>query len=152
MKKLLLAITLIVLLPSILFGIIYLNGKEWDLKPFTGNVAEQVNTQRALYDLAPLKEMDHLDIVAKAKCDDMVNQKYYAHENPQGYMTWQLYRFDYTVAGENLATGYDASDVVQRWIASPEHKKNIVNPAFNEVGYAICETEQYYYVVQILKG
>ena len=45
-----------------------------------------------------------------------------------GYSGW-------TVVGENLAGGYaTAEEAMAAWLASPGHRKNILNPAFLETG------------------
>ena len=35
---------------------------------------------------------------------------------------------------ENLASGRDPSDVVARWLASREHRTNLLNPNYTETG------------------
>jgi uncharacterized protein YkwD len=55
-----------------------------------------------------------------------------AHPRPEdrlaaaGY-AWQAW-------AENLASGRGPSDVVARWMASPEHRANILNPNYTETG------------------
>ncbi|HYD91953.1 MAG TPA: CAP domain-containing protein, partial [Flavobacterium sp.] len=42
-------------------------------------------------------------------------------------------------AGENLALQYTSSEEVQKaWMASPKHRANILNPNYEDVGYAIA--------------
>ena len=51
-----------------------------------------------------------------------------ARADAAGYTTW-------TALGENLAGGYDTFDeALAAWLASPGHRKNIMNPAFTETG------------------
>ena len=46
--------------------------------------------------------------------------------------------YNYTYAGENLARGYNnASDVVNAWMASPEHRQNMLSPNYQNVGFSI---------------
>ena len=53
-------------------------------------------------------------------------------------MTLVGYPFKY--AGENLAINFqDSKEVSDAWLASPEHKANILNPKFTEIGIATAQ-------------
>ncbi|ULH15603.1 CAP domain-containing protein [Deinococcus sp. KNUC1210] len=56
-----------------------------------------------------------------------------------GYIGW-------TSIGENFAAGYDVSQVVDAWIASPGHCKNLMSPKFHEigVGYVYSASAKYH--------
>jgi uncharacterized protein YkwD len=45
------------------------------------------------------------------------------------------------VAGENLAWGSgpygQAQEIVQEWLASPEHRANLLRPGFSRIGIGI---------------
>jgi uncharacterized protein YkwD len=46
--------------------------------------------------------------------------------------------FDWQAAGENIATGFPTPRaVVSAWMASPDHCRNILDPAFREVGTGV---------------
>jgi hypothetical protein len=48
------------------------------------------------------------------------------------------YKYDY--AGENLAINYfDSNDAMAAWMQSESHKKNILNPEFEDIGVAVLE-------------
>lgn len=108
----------------------------------TDQLFSLVNQQRAQNGLAPLARDPRLDASAAAKCQDMVAKNYWAHVSPSGEQPWQFIQdqgVSYSSAGENLATGYDTAQlIVNAWMNSPEHRTNILNPAFNYVGYAVC--------------
>ncbi|GGR01228.1 CAP domain-containing protein [Deinococcus ruber] len=59
-----------------------------------------------------------------------------------GYTKW-------TNIGENFAAGYDVSQVVDAWIASPGHCKNLMSPKFHEIGvgyvYSVSAKYHTYY-------
>ncbi|PJC47787.1 MAG: hypothetical protein CO034_01360 [Parcubacteria group bacterium CG_4_9_14_0_2_um_filter_35_11] len=63
--------------------------------------------------------------------------------------------YDYLVVGENLARGYfkDSKDLVDGWMKSPDHRENILNPKFREIGVAQREGKfqgkEQYLAVQI---
>ena len=109
-----------------------------DLK---GEITEKINAQRKLAGLDPLEIDLRLNRTAQEKSDDMVEQKYFSHENKTGEMIWGLieangYRFKY--AGENLARNYDDSDsVVKAWMDSESHRKNILFKNFTDLGIGI---------------
>jgi uncharacterized protein YkwD len=52
--------------------------------------------------------------------------------------------------GENLAEGYHTADeVVNAWMASPEHKANILKPDFTTMGIGIANKNGKNYWAQI---
>lgn len=105
-----------------------------------------VNVQRQADGEAPLSLDPRLTASATAKCMDMSINNYWAHVSPTG-VTWDSFikqqYSHYQAAGENLARGYTTSQaIVNAWMASPGHRANILDSAFNEVGYAICTDSQ----------
>lgn len=113
--------------------------------PFTINIEaskleELINEERVKAGLKPLLHSDKLVQSACGKLDDMVSKKYYAHIAPDGTQPWYFFReakYDYKVAGENLAYGFNsAEDMVKGWMNSPSHKKNILGD-FSEQGICV---------------
>jgi len=100
-----------------------------------------VNEERIKKGLKPLKENDKLDNSANLKLDDLINKKYYSHISPDGLAPWYFFKkagYSYKDAGENLAKGYNLPAlVVENWMASKEHKENILNKNFTETGIAV---------------
>ncbi|MBE6880339.1 MAG: CAP domain-containing protein [Ruminococcaceae bacterium] len=48
--------------------------------------------------------------------------------------------------GENIASGqHSAKDVVDSWMASASHRKNILNPEFDNIAIAFYEADDYYH-------
>lgn len=80
---------------------------------------------------------------AQKKANDMAEKSYFAHTSPDGTTPWYWFReagYDYTYAGENLAVNFTESiDVHEAWLASPTHRKNILDQRFTEVGIATAE-------------
>lgn len=101
------------------------------------------NQQRAAAGLAPLSLNDQLAQAAAGKAEDMFTNNYWAHISPNGTTPWGFIRgagYNYTYAGENLARGYtSASDVMNAWMASPEHRANILSSHYSDVGFAVAE-------------
>lgn len=115
------------------------NGAE----PFdsTRVVASTNLARKSLASLAPLSESPILDSIAKRRVIDMQTHGYFAHESPDSYGADDMaryFRYRYIRFGENIAFGDFASeaDIVQAWVKSPEHRENILNRKFHEIGVA----------------
>ncbi len=99
------------------------------------------NQQRTNAGLNPLSLNQQLNEAATAKANDMLTHNYWAHVSPSGVTPWnfiQKTNYKYKVAGENLASGYNtAKGVVDGWMNSPSHRKNILNSKLCEVGFGV---------------
>jgi uncharacterized protein YkwD len=49
----------------------------------------------------------------------------------------------YTAIGENIAYAPDVTTAHQGLMDSPEHKKNILDPAFHRIGIGIISTDSF---------
>lgn len=108
------------------------------------NVFKQVNYYREIRGLKPLATDDRLERSAINKSKDMVDKDYfehYAHNlTPWDFITEQNYNYLY--AGENLAMDFQTSEgMVRAWMSSPTHRKNILNPDFDDIGIGIVKGE-----------
>lgn len=120
-------------------------------------VVQLTNEERADLNETPLKRSAVLDAAAKMKAENMAKNQYFAHYAPDGTTPW--YWFDkagytYAHAGENLAIHFtDSTEVVEAWMDSPTHRKNIVDTKFTEIGVGTAKgTYEGYdtvYVVQL---
>lgn len=99
------------------------------------------NQQRMQNGFAPLSYNTDLANAASLKADDMFANNYWAHISPTGVTPWDFIQkegYRYTYAGENLARGFtSATDVMNAWMNSPEHRANILSPNYQDVGFAI---------------
>lgn len=84
---------------------------------------------------------ESLTQAAAQKAQDMFEYNYWAHNSPTGKTPWVFIKssgYRYVYAGENLARGFStASDVVKAWMASPEHKANMLSSNYKDVGFAV---------------
>ncbi len=92
--------------------------------------------------LNPLKENPKLDFTAEEKLKDMFTKQYFQHISPTGIGVVNLVRqvsYGYIIIGENLALGNfkDDKTLVDAWMASPEHRANILNKNYSETGVAV---------------
>ena len=79
---------------------------------------------------------------AEFKAQDMVAKGYFSHYTPEGNPPWYFIdrnKYPYTIAGENLAMNFtNANTVHNAFLASPSHRKNILDERFTEVGFAVA--------------
>jgi hypothetical protein len=104
-------------------------------------VIKMVNDSRQAEDLGVLMENEKLSQAAQAKVEDMLKEKYFAHNSPSGKTPWfwiEKTGYDYRYAGENLAMDFkSAAEQHEAWMKSPTHRKNILNKDFREIGVAV---------------
>ncbi|NYT71528.1 CAP domain-containing protein [Halomonas sp. QX-2] len=84
-----------------------------------------------------------LEAAAKSHSEDMAENDYFSHTGPEGAgIEQRVGNQDYVwqAVGENIAAGLtSASAVVEGWLDSPGHCRNIMNDAFTEMGMAKAE-------------
>jgi uncharacterized protein YkwD len=101
------------------------------------------NAQRVSAHVAPLHYNEQLTRAAYFKAQDMLAKQYWAHVSPDGTTPWQWFGkvgYNYAAAGENLAKNFtSAQTTTSAWMASPEHRKNILNARYTDVGYAVVD-------------
>lgn len=88
----------------------------------------------------PLKWDDQLEKAAVDKSYDMYREKYFAHTSPDGEtLTDRLaqYEYEWLSMGENLAMGpTSVKQVVEGWLNSEGHCKNIMKSSYTHLGAA----------------
>jgi hypothetical protein len=109
----------------------------------TGRLLTETNHEREMRGLPPLAADDQLNKAAFLKAKDMFTHQYWAHVAPNGTTPWQWLakvNYNYASAGENLAKNFASSDATMAaWMASSEHKANILNADYREVGFAVAD-------------
>lgn len=79
-----------------------------------------------------------LELAAAKHSQDMLVRKYFSHNSPGGAtpsqrITAEGYKYNWW--GENIASGPQSeADVVNGWLKSPGHCKNLMSPNFREMG------------------
>lgn len=108
-------------------------------------IIKLTNQERAKNNLAPLAPNAQLLKAALAKADKIFAEQYFSHNSLDGikFSTWvkeEDYR--YLIIGENLALGFDNPEaVIKAWMDSPDHRANILNPRFKDIGLAVMESD-----------
>ncbi len=101
-------------------------------------VVRLVNIERQKAGLAPLKIDSKLCQIAKLKSEDMKKKGYFSHTSPTYGTPFDMlkqFNVTYKTAGENIAKGQkDAKAVVDAWMNSPGHRKNILSKSFTHIG------------------
>lgn len=107
---------------------------------FSDRVVYLTNVARSTAGLPPLKSEPQLTKAALGHALDMAVRNFFGHTNPDGQEPWvrmQEAGYDWIRAGENIAAGQRTpEEVVQAWMDSPGHRKNILSGDFLEIGVA----------------
>lgn len=141
--------SLLVLIAFFAFCSFFFNSS---FNPFSGKIQtfadislkellDYTNQNRLGSGLPKLSDNSELDKAAKAKADNMFQEDYWAHNSPDGKTPWYFITsagYNYVYAGENLARGFSsAKEVVDAWMASPDHRANILSPNYRDAGFAV---------------
>lgn len=104
---------------------------------------DETNQNRIAANLQPLVENPLLTAAAQQKANDMAVNNYFAHTSPSGVTPWYWFQkvgYKYTHAGENLAVNFsDSNDVENAWMNSPDHRANILNSNYTQIGIATAQ-------------
>lgn len=105
------------------------------------------NSERAKFGENNLTINSELTAAAQAKANNMVQLNYWSHVTPSGEQPWQFDTdagYQYQSAGENLAYGFGSSaEVMSAWMASTEHRDNILDGNYQNVGFGIANSPNY---------
>jgi uncharacterized YkwD family protein len=101
-------------------------------------VIDLTNKARQDNGAGPLQLDTELASVAQKKSEDMAQNNYFSHTSPTYGSPFDMLRtfnVDYTKASENIAAGQQSADeVVQSWLNSEGHRKNMLDPAVTHIG------------------
>lgn len=114
---------------------------------FVERVLELVNEERAKEGARPLTLDEDLCAVAAMHSEDMIARNFFSHENPDGaspFDRMKAYGISYRAAAENIAAGQTTPEqVMDSWMNSPGHRKNILNTAYGKIGIGIALGGEY---------
>jgi hypothetical protein len=113
----------------------------------SGALLSATNRDREQNNTADLTVNTELSQAAQSKALDMVAGNYWSHDTPDGATPWSFIEksgYSYSKAGENLAYGFsDATTAMNAWMHSPEHRKNLLDPGYSEVGFGVASSPNY---------
>ncbi len=133
---------------------------------FRAEILQQINRVRVrgcncgttyMPPVSPVVWNEQLATAAAKHATDMANNNYFSHESLNGdhlrdrfeKAGYRANGFQRYAIGENIAAGQQSIEQVCReWLKSEPHCKNLMNPAFKEVGVYVYN----YYWVEDLGG
>ena len=111
---------------------------------FESAVLTWLNFERAANGLNVFRPSAQLRAAANRHSAEMVQNGYFSHESPDGSDFWRRIQRFYPrkgpgmwTVGENLlwsAQALSARRAVEEWLQSPEHRDNLLNRRFRDVG------------------
>jgi uncharacterized protein YkwD len=114
------------------------------LRSLESSVLVDINVFRRAHGLARLRLNPGLNGAARQHSRQMAADGYFAHESADGSAFWKRVQRFYPSSsarvwsvGENLvwsSPSLDAKQALQLWLASPEHRANLMNPRWREIG------------------
>ena len=121
-------------------------GSTSSLVSLQSGVLVKLNQIRRSHGLVPLKLNTALSVAAHQHSAEMLADGYFAHSSADGSAFWKRIERYYPSAhyrswsvGENLlwdAGALDANGAVALWMASPEHRANILDATWRAIGIA----------------
>lgn len=115
-----------------------------NISQFAQQVIDLTNAERKQNGLPALQADTKLSGVAQKKSADMQQNNYFSHTSPTYGSPFDMMRdmgVTYKSAGENIAQGQQTPQaVVQAWMDSEGHRKNILSPNFTHIGVGYEKT------------
>jgi uncharacterized protein YkwD len=108
-----------------------------------------INRERAAYGESPLHDNAQVQQAAQGHTESMVLDDYFGHLSPSGETILQRMRASGYVysshvvcqVAENIAWGTNwlgaPKAIVAAWMASPEHRANILDPSYRDTGIGV---------------
>jgi len=108
------------------------------------DMVRAINAERARNRLEPLRLDETLSHLAEFYACRLADGDFFAHVDPFDGSTVDTRAVDFGYAfhkiGENLAAGQrTVEQAVADWMASADHRRNILDPAYTEIGVAVKE-------------
>ncbi|MEE0929438.1 MAG: Ig-like domain-containing protein [Acutalibacteraceae bacterium] len=126
--------------------------REDTAEDYINEVIELTNAERKKVGLPALSKRADVTKAAQARAKELTVK--FSHTRPDGGQFFTIiddYNINYTRLGENIATGYSTPEsVVEGWMASEGHKKNILNSEFEGIGVGYYVEDGVAYWVQIM--
>jgi len=107
-------------------------------------VVTLTNRERTLNGLTDLIVNQLLHSIAEERARDMLEKDYFGHISPTGVQASdvaQKFGYRYKIIAENIASGTFLTNqkIVDGWMQSPGHRKNILSPEIKEIGVSVVK-------------
>lgn len=114
-----------------------------DLERVRASALAAVNLARRDNGRRPVEASPLLDAAAQRHAEDMLRRAYYDHRSPEGTTPGERARAAGQLAArrvsENIAKGlFTPDEVVRRWLDSPGHRRNILDPKAAVTGFGVA--------------
>ncbi len=110
------------------------------------DIVKYCNQERAKAGLPEITLDRDLCDAAQLRAGEIATDGNFAHIRPDGSGCFTALKTDYNYAGENLAKGEpDGRKIVQAWMDSEPHRKNVLTPEYAKTGIAYTEVDGVYY-------
>jgi hypothetical protein len=145
--KILTALFVVCLVGGVLPGplIAFSDGPGLSGGPITKEVIVRLtNEVRSANGLQELNENRLLDSAAEERARDMLQKAYFGHVSPTGQRASDVAvrtGYEYRIIAENIARGLFPTNqrLIDRWMQSPGHRRNILSPGIRDIGVAIVK-------------
>ncbi len=127
-----------------------------DTSAYDGVISEIIrltNEERAAQGLSPLSHVGVVDTPAMLRAEEA--DTLWSHTRPDGSGFNTIFAqvgLSYPGVGENLFSAnafLSAREVVDAWMASPDHRRNILDGRFTGIGIGVYEGSEYTYWCQL---
>ena len=113
-----------------------------ELRETALRVIELVNAERLKAGLGELSETDLLIAASGVRAAEL--EKQFSHTRPDGSLCFSVFsefEIQSKARAENIALGHKSPEqVVDAWMKSDGHRKNILNPDYNKIGVGVYLT------------
>ena len=121
------------------------------MRALESRVLVDLNRVRVQHGLAPLRPSPRLNAAASQHSREMARVGYFSHNSADGGAFWRRIERFYPSngygswsVGENLlwsSPDVDAAGAIKMWMASPEHRANLLNRGWREIGLAAVHSD-----------
>jgi uncharacterized protein YkwD len=105
-------------------------------------ILDAVNAARREKRLRPLVLEPRLAVAAQRHAEAMRDRGFYSHDTPEGLTARDRILaagYPARVVGENIAEGqFTVAEVMNGWLNSPAHRRNILEPSFTQLGVGLA--------------
>ena len=121
---------------------------DYEVSAYEQEVLDLTNAERAKQGLEPLTLDTELSKVARIKSEDMQKNNYFSHTSPtygSPFDMMEQFGISYRAAAENIAMGQRTpEEVVNAWMNSDGHRKNILSSSYTHIGIGYVENGNYW--------
>ncbi|MFP4349580.1 MAG: CAP domain-containing protein [Desulfococcaceae bacterium] len=126
------------------------------IRHMEARILSRINEVRKEHDLPDLEENELLSRVARDYSRQMLQEDFFSHFGPSGRTVADRVEaagLQYRWVGENLAMteniNQPAEGLVQDWMDSPSHRKNILDENYRQTGIGIWKEGDNYYFTHV---